>query len=251
MLPQPLLQRLASAKRVVALTGAGISAESGVPTFRDAQTGLWAKYRAEELATPEAFRAQPRLVWDWYEWRRSLTRQAEPNAGHIALVALQNLFPEFTLITQNVDNLHARAGSHGVVELHGNLDVTLCCDEGTPVTGFADDGVTAPRCPRCGALLRPGVVWFGEALPQAALARAELAASSCDALLSIGTSSLVHPAASLPLLAKRHGAFLVEVNPAPTPLTAHVDVALSGPAGQLLPQLVRELKAIDLAFRGP
>jgi NAD-dependent deacetylase len=245
LLPAAVLDRLRSAERIVALTGAGISAESGVPTFRDAQTGLWAKYRAEELATPEAFLLSPRLVWDWYAWRRSLTQKAEPNAGHIALAQLAELVPSFTLITQNVDSLHQRAGSHEVVELHGNIDTTLCFQERRVVTDaeFVDDGVNPPRCP-CGALLRPGVVWFGESLPRAALERAERAAASADVLLSIGTSSLVHPAASLPERAQRQGALLIEVNPHPTPLTPQVDVALSGPAGQLLPKLVEELSAI-------
>lgn len=244
MLAEPLLRRLAGAQRVVALTGAGISAESGVPTFRDAQTGLWARYSAEELATPEAFLERPRLVWDWYAWRRNLVRRAEPNPGHAALVRLQALFPHFTLVTQNVDGLHARAGSHDVVELHGNLETTLCWDEGTVVTDFSDDGQAAPRCPRCGGLLRPGVVWFGESLPKAALERAERAAASCDAFLSIGTSSLVHPAASLPVVAQRRGALLLELNPSPTPLTPLVDAALPGPAGQVLPELVRQLERI-------
>jgi NAD-dependent deacetylase len=243
-LPAALLQKLDTAKRVVALTGAGISAESGVPTFRDAQTGLWAKYRAEELATPEAFLENPRLVWDWYAWRRKLTAQAEPNAGHAALARFPEFFPDFTLITQNVDGLHARAGSRDVVELHGNIETTLCFDEGSPVAAsdYTDAGEGPPRCPRCGGLLRPGVVWFGEALPQAALTRAESAAGACEVMLSIGTSSLVHPAAGLPLLAKQRGALLVEVNPSPTPLTPHADYVLSGPAGQLLPQLLRELQ---------
>jgi len=237
------LARWRSAERVVALTGAGISAESGVPTFRDAQTGLWAKYRPEELATPEAFLQNPRLVWDWYCWRRELTSKAQPNPGHHALAALQARFSTFTLVTQNVDGLHARAGSRDVLELHGNIATTLCFDEGTTVSDFADDGRTPPRCPRCGALLRPGVVWFGESLPRTVLERAEQAAEACDVLLSIGTSSLVHPAAGLPLLAKRRGALLIEVNPQPTPLTPHADVVLSGPAGQLLPQLVQQLDA--------
>lgn len=246
MLAEALLRRLAGASHVVALTGAGISAESGVPTFRDAQKGLWARYSAEELATPEAFLKTPRLVWDWYAWRRSLTRRAAPNAGHAALVRLERLFPKLTLVTQNVDGLHARAGSRDVVELHGNIDTTLCFDEGTPVTEaeYTDDGRTSPRCPRCGGLLRPGVVWFGESLPPAALERAERAAAGCDALLSIGTSSLVHPAASLPLAAKRRGALLLELNPTTTPLTPHVDAALAGPAGQLLPELARQLEQI-------
>jgi NAD-dependent deacetylase len=235
------LQRLRDAQRVVALTGAGISAESGVPTFRDAQTGLWAKYSAEQLATPEAFLDNPRFVWDWYVWRRQLTAKARPNPGHTALVALQDRFPTFTLITQNVDGLHARAGSRDVLELHGNIARTLCFEEGSVVTDYADDGRTPPRCPRCGGLLRPGVVWFGESLPSAVLSQAEQASAACDVLLSIGTSSLVHPAAGLPLVAKRRGALLIELNPSPTPLTPHADVVLSGPAGQLLPQLLQQL----------
>jgi NAD-dependent deacetylase len=240
-LPAAALQRLQNARRVVALTGAGISAESGVPTFRDAQTGLWAKYSAEQLATPEAFLEKPRLVWDWYAWRRELTAKAQPNPGHLALAALQDRFFDFTLITQNVDGLHARAGSRNVLELHGNIATTLCFDEGSAVTDYTDDGRAPPRCPRCGALLRPGVVWFGESLPHAALLRAELASQACEVILSIGTSSLVHPAAGLPLLAKQRGALLIEVNPSPTPLTPHADVVLSGPAGQLLPQLLQQL----------
>lgn len=248
MLPPALLARLSQAKHVVALTGAGISAESGVPTFRDAQTGLWARYKAEELATPEAFLQNPRLVWDWYAWRRRITQKAAPNAGHLALVRLQELVPNLTLITQNVDGLHARAGSRDVLELHGNIETTLCFDEGTrvPAGEYTDDGREPPRCPRCGGLLRPGVVWFGESLPQATLERAERAAATCDALLSIGTSSLVHPAASLPVSAKanRRGALLIELNPSPTPLTPLVDAALTGRAGDLLPQLVQQLEAI-------
>jgi NAD-dependent deacetylase len=228
---------------VVALTGAGISAESGVPTFRDAQTGLWARYSAEQLATPEAFLANPRLVWDWYSWRRQLTAKADPNPGHLALVQLQARIAEFTLVTQNVDGLHARAGSRDVIELHGSIATTLCFDEREPVADYTDDGQAPPRCPRCGALLRPGVVWFGESLPPQALARAERAARACDVMLSIGTSSLVQPAAGLPLLAKQQGALLIEVNPSPTPLTPHADEVLSGPAGQVLPQLLQQLDA--------
>jgi len=243
LLPEAALERLSSARRVVALTGAGISAESGVPTFRDAQTGLWAKYRAEQLATPEAFLEHPRLVWDWYAWRRELTRKAEPNPGHTALARLQEIFPDFTLITQNVDGLHGRAGSHNVLELHGNIATTLCFDDGAPVSEYTDDGATPPRCPRCGGLLRPGVVWFGESLPRAALERARQAAEACEVLLSVGTSSLVHPAAGLPLLAQERGALLLEINPSPTPLTPCVDFALAGPAGQILPQLLQQIEA--------
>jgi NAD-dependent deacetylase len=240
------LERLRSAKRVLALTGAGISAESGVPTFRDAQTGLWAKYRAEELATPQAFEENPRLVWQWYSWRRELVGKAEPNPGHHALVALEQRYADFTLVTQNVDGLHARAGSRNVVELHGNIARTLCFAERTPVDAYADDGSVPPRCPRCGALLRPGVVWFGEALPADALARAHLVAQNCDVALSIGTSSLVEPAASLPLLAKARGAYLIEINPSSTPLSAHADQVWAGAAGAVLPELVQLLDG-----RGP
>jgi NAD-dependent deacetylase len=229
---------------VVALTGAGISAESGVPTFRDAQTGLWSKFRAEELATPEAFLAAPRLVWDWYVFRRGLTQRALPNAGHAALARLPELFADFTLITQNVDGLHQRAGQPDVVELHGNLTKTLCFDEGSEVLDVLDDGTTPPRCPACGGLLRPGVVWFGESLPPAALARAEQAARESQVFFSIGTSSLVQPAAGLAWLAKQHGALLIEINPTSTPLTPHADHALSGPAGQVLPLLLQQIEAV-------
>ena len=237
LIPEEVLARLRAAERVLVLTGAGISAESGVPTFRDAQTGLWAKYRAEELATPEAFAANPRLVWDWYAWRRELVAQAEPNAGHRALVALEERYADFQLVTQNVDGLHARAGSSDVVELHGNITQNLCFAEGTPVDAHAHGSSVPPRCPRCGAYLRPGVVWFGEALPREALARAEQAARRSEVVLSIGTSGLVHPAAGLPLTARAHGAFVIEVNPTATPLTPHADQVLSGPAGQILPEL--------------
>jgi len=241
VLSPSLLERLRAARSVVALTGAGISAESGVPTFRDAQTGLWANYRAEELATPEAFLKNPRFVWDWYVWRRQLTSSAEPNAGHFALVRLAELFPEWTLVTQNVDGLHTRAGSRNVIELHGRLSLTLCFDERTAVESYEDDGKTPPRCPRCGGLLRPGVVWFGENLPREALERAERAAAGADVVLSIGTSGLVEPAASLPLVARRVGALMIEVNPRRTPLTPHADAVLCGPAGQVLPDLVDAL----------
>jgi NAD-dependent deacetylase len=159
----------------------------------------------------------------------------------VALVELERRFADFVLVTQNVDGLHARAGSRDVVELHGNIELDLCFDEGSVVTEYADDGSVPPRCARCGSYVRPGVVWFGEALPRRALERAEAAVRACQIVLSIGTSSLVHPAAGLPLLAKQHGALLVEVNPNPTPLTAHADYVLSGPAGEVLPALVQAL----------
>lgn len=241
LIPPDVRERLRGARRVLALTGAGVSAESGVPTFRDAQTGLWAKYRAEQLATPEAFAENPRLVWEWYSWRRELVARARPNPAHYALAALEERFASFALVTQNVDGLHARAGSRDVIELHGNIARNLCFAEGTSAEPRPDDSGVPPRCPRCSAFLRPGVVWFGEALPPEALARAERAARECDVVLSLGTSSLVEPAASLPRLAQAHGALLIEVNPTATPLTPHADCVLSGAAGRILPELVRLL----------
>jgi NAD-dependent deacetylase len=235
-LPASLVGALRWARHVAVLTGAGISAESGVPTFREAQTGLWARFDPAELATPEAFRRDPRLVWEWYAWRRELVGKARPNPGHLALVDLERRVPTFTLITQNVDGLHQRAGSRNVVELHGNLARTRCAVEGTPAE--SEGSSLPPLCPRCGGLLRPDVVWFGEALPEAALTAAWRAAEECDLFLSVGTSSLVEPAASLPYAALRRGAPLAEVNPTRTPLSAAATWHLAGPSGELLPALV-------------
>ncbi|MFN8455606.1 MAG: NAD-dependent deacylase [Anaerolineae bacterium] len=218
-IPVPLIQIFRQAQCVTVLTGAGISAESGVPTFRDAQTGLWAKYSPEELATPRAFRRNPKLVWEWYAWRRELVSQAQPNPGHMALAELEKFVPTFTLITQNVDGLHQRAGSHNVIELHGNINRTKCFEEGVIIDAWPPTAETPPPCPRCGSHLRPDVVWFGENLPPQALEAAIKAAHTCDVFLSIGTSGVVHPAASLPFYALQTGATLVEINPDETPLT--------------------------------
>jgi NAD-dependent deacetylase len=235
--PVALIERLRTARRVVVLTGAGVSAESGVPTFRDAQTGLWAKFRPEELATPEAFRANPGLVWDWYEWRRSLIRGARPHAGHLVIADWERRFPEFLLITQNVDGLHQVAGSCSIASLHGDILRTKCFHGCGPVESWAKDGDSPPRCAQCGGPLRPDVVWFGEALPEEALQAAARAATDCDAFFSIGTSSLVHPAASLIELAFRAGAVTVEVNPGDTPHSGRVDFRLRAAAGICLPAL--------------
>lgn len=245
-LPQ-LTEALRSARYVVVLTGAGVSAESGVPTFREAQTGLWAKYNPEELATPQAFQRNPKLVWEWYTWRRQLVGQAKPNAGHLALAELEKLIPRFTLITQNVDELHQQAGSSSVIELHGNLNRTICFSERKVVESWSETGDIPPRCPDCGSLLRPDVVWFGETLPAEALSAAFNAAEQCDLFMSIGTSALVHPAASLPVAALERGAILVEINPGTTPLTSHATYALRGPAGQVLPQLLEALPEANLS----
>ncbi len=238
-IPETLLGALRSAYGVAVLTGSGISAESGVPTFRDSQTGLWARYDPIELATPEAFARDPRLVWEWYAWRRKLVKGASPNPGHEALAELERYVPKFALITQNVDGLHRRAGSQRIIELHGNIMHSKCSREGVVVEPQRDDREVPPTCPRCGALLRPDVVWFGEMLPGEALEEAFMAARNCDLLFSIGTSSLVQPAASLPFEALRGGASVVEVNSNETPLTRHVEYGLRGRAGEVLPALVR------------
>ena len=211
-----------------------------MPTFREAQTGLWERFDPQELATPEAFERDPGLVWDWYAWRRELVAQAAPNPGHLALAAMQDLGPNFALVTQNVDGLHQRAGSRGVIELHGNILRTRCAAEDIEVDEYEESG-SPPVCPSCGAPLRPDVVWFGEMLPPGALDAASEAARGADLFLSIGTSSLVYPAAALPYEALEGGATLVEVNPEQTPLTPHADFVLPGPAGDVLLRLIREL----------
>jgi NAD-dependent deacetylase len=241
-IPLALLDALVRGRRIAVLTGAGISAESGVPTFRDAQTGLWARYDPQDLATPEAFRRDPKLVWDWYAWRRQLVAAAKPNPGHFGLVRLQELFPDLILITQNIDGLHALAGSRGLIELHGNI-WRIKCSAGCGVIASFDRDAAPPRCPKCTAWLRPDVVWFGEPLPAAALERAQAAAAECDVFFSIGTSALVFPAADLPRLARASGALLVEINPDETPLTPLADFALRGPAGVVLPALLRCIEA--------
>jgi NAD-dependent deacetylase len=240
-IPEPLRERLTGARHVMALTGAGISAESGLATYRDPQTGLWARFLPQELATPEAFHRRPRLIWEWYASRRQLVERAEPNGGHRALAAMEQRVPRFTLVTQNIDGLHQRAGSRRVIELHGNITRTRCSGAGHFVDSWPATDEVPPRCPQCGEPLRPDVVWFGEMLPPAAWEAAAAAAQDCDVCLVIGTSAVVQPAALLPELAQRAGAMLVEINPEPTPLTARADVALTGPAGTMLPELVRAL----------
>ncbi|MGE5338330.1 MAG: SIR2 family NAD-dependent protein deacylase [Gemmatimonadota bacterium] len=231
---------LATARRIAVLTGAGVSAESGIPTFRDAQTGLWAKFDPVQLASPEGFRADPGLVWRWYAARRARVREVEPNAAHRALAAAAARFEQFTLITQNVDGLHARAGSHDVIELHGNILRSKC---------FGECGLTfdrpeelppgePPRCPRCRSLLRPDVVWFGEMLDPSALERADAAAAGADAMLVVGTSGLVYPAAGLPLAARRHGARVLIVNPDDSELDSIAEVCIRARAGEALPPLL-------------
>ncbi len=239
--PAGLTETLAAAESVCVLTGSGVSAESGVPTFRDAQTGLWAKFQPEALATMEAFRRDPSLVWEWYRWRRELVRQARPNAAHAALVELEQMFPRFSLISQNVDGLHQAAGSRNMIEFHGNIMRTVCSEEGRVVEDY-DASESPPPCPHCGAYLRPDVVWFGEQIDTDALAAAIEYAGACDVFFAIGTSALVQPAAGLAELALQSGACLVEINPQQTSLSDRASYALHGTAAELLPALVRALR---------
>ena len=221
------------------LTGAGVSAESGVPTFREAQTGLWERYDPLELATPEAFARDPELVWRWYRWRRELVAKAAPNPAHLALASLATLVPRLTLVTQNVDGLHQRAGSEGVIEFHGNIFVNRCQVEQCEVDCDDDDAI--PKCPGCGGHVRPGVVWFGEAIPESALNQSFAAATDCDVFVAAGTSSLVYPAAGLADAASEAGAITVEVNPNPTEQSDSFTATLRGNAGSVLPELIESL----------
>jgi NAD-dependent deacetylase len=231
--------------RVVVLSGAGMSAESGVPTFRDALTGLWSRYRPEELATPEAFRDDPRRVWQWYEHRRAGVRAALPHAGHSGLVKLEQRVSSLTIITQNVDGLHQRSGSNRVLELHGNILRSICSISRKPISeswlaNCSDEPPPSPYVER--AYARPDVVWFGEALPENVFKQAMADLQDCSVCLAIGTSALVQPAASLPLLAKDAGAFLVEINPDPTPLSRHADICLRANAGAALQRIIANLE---------
>jgi NAD-dependent deacetylase len=234
--------QLARAQRIVVLTGAGISAESGIPTFRDAQTGLWAKYDPMELASPQGFRENPRLVWEWYEYRRQIVRRSQPNAGHLALAELQQLVPNLIVITQNVDELHSRAGSQRVLELHGKIMRNQCFREGRELapTELRHDSLP-PTCP-CGAFARPGVVWFGEQLPTTVLDSALAAAQACDLCLVVGTAGVVQPAASLPFIACENGAQIIEVNNQESAITPIANIFLSGKAGEVLPALIDQLR---------
>lgn len=241
---------IGGSKRLAVLTGAGVSKESGVPTFRDAMDGLWAQYDPQQLATPEAFRRNPKLVWDWYTYRRGLVRGAVPNPGHRALADLEDLLPQVVIITQNVDDLHRQAGSTDIVPLHGALMQSKCFDNcrGDPTLVDVaalpdfDPAQGPPRCPYCGAWVRPDVVWFGESLPEANLRRAITLTEQADVFLVVGTSGMVQPAASLPYRARQHGAAIVEVNPAPSGITDIADMWLEGPSGEVLPRVVQAIR---------
>lgn len=238
----PKLQSvLQNAQSICVLTGAGVSAESGVPTFRGAD-GLWKKFKPEELANFDAFIGNPELVWEWYSYRKQVMKNVKPNAAHDAMVKIEQVIQDFTLVTQNVDNLHTRAGSKKVLELHGNIERSYCVDCKT----FAEDveftaDRKAPRCKNCGGLVRPDVVWFGELLPVEAFQQASAAADRCDLFLTVGTSAVVYPAASLPMIARSRGAYVLEINAEYTEISHRVHETLIGKAAEILPILVDEL----------
>jgi len=238
---------LRDARQVVVVTGAGMSRESGIPTFRDALTGLWARYDPQELATEAAFRRDPARVFGWYVGRWRLVRAAAPHPGYHALVALERLVPELAIVTQNVDGLHRRVGSRRVLELHGSLERFSCVDARHPFPAdavpepAADAACEPPRCLRCGSAVRPDVVWFGEMLPERVTAEAWDLAAACQVMLVVGTSGLVQPAAQLPYIARDAGATVIEVNPAPTEVSAAAHIVCRGPAGAMLPALVAAL----------
>lgn len=240
-LDDDLIAALRQSQQVVALSGAGISAESGVPTFREAQRGLWAQFDPMELATPEGFQRNPQRVWEWYSMRRQQLAEVRPNAGHYALADWEQLRPGLKVVTQNVDGLHQKAGSTDVVELHGSIMRIRCSAEGLVVNEWQEHPGEVPRCGQCAAYLRPDVVWFGEMLPPQAHAQAEQAVAAADLVLVIGTSALVQPAALLPYRALQAGAVVVEVNPEETPFSADASFSLRGPAGQILPAMLDAL----------
>lgn len=243
-LSRNFLERLHKASFVTVLTGAGMSAPSGIPTFRG-KDGLWNKYNAHELANVQAFQKNPKLIWEWYRWRREIIRKASPNPGHFALVDLAKYFPDLQIITQNVDGLHQRAGTEKITELHGNIMRSKCIDcTYEAAAREAEYSTEIPRCPDCGAMLRPAVVWFGESLPAAAIDNAQQFSAAAEIIFSIGTSSLVEPAASLPYLAKGNGAFVVEVNPAETPLSEIADERFTAGADKFLPALVMVMQKL-------
>jgi NAD-dependent deacetylase len=239
---EKLLQRLKDAENVAVLTGAGVSAESGVPTFRD-PGGIWEKFRPEQLANFEAFMNDPDFVWSWYQHRREIMREVKPNKGHIVLAEMEQVFPKFELITQNIDNLHFRAGSKKIIELHGNIERNFCMKCRTFYEEIDLSEKKVLKCEKCGGLIRPDVVWFGEMLPMNELRNAEESAANADVFFTIGTSAEVYPAAMLPIIAKRAGAYVVEINTKPTAISAELDEILTGKSGEILAELITEMKS--------
>lgn len=235
-----IIDKLANASHIVVLTGAGVSAESGVKTFRDPD-GIWAKFNPQELASIDGFMSNPKLVWDWYQERRAIVDSVLPNTGHLALAELERIVPKFSIYTQNVDKLHQRAGSQNVQELHGNIIENKCFDCNEPYFDNIEKD-TLPKCKKCGGRIRPNVVWFGEMLPEQVLRNAERDASHCDFFITIGTSGEVYPAAGLPELAVRNGAFALEINANKTNISRLHQANIFAPSGLALPVIVELLK---------
>lgn len=235
-----LTTRLRTAENVVAFSGAGISSESGVPTFRGTD-GIWSKFKPEELANFDAFMSNPELVWEWYRHRKEIISRVQPNAAHRALARMEQIYRRFAVITQNIDNLHQRAGSRTVHELHGNIERNYCTGCGKYYSNdFILAQERAPRCPSCNGLIRPDVVWFGELLPEDAWKASVAAAETAQVFFVIGTSAVVYPAASLPSIAKRSGAYVVEINIETTEFSMKADEVLLGKAGEVLPALISQ-----------
>ncbi len=236
-----IIERLKSAKSILFFTGAGISAESGIDTFRG-KGGLWNKMSAQELASFDGFMKNPNLVWEWYQYRRKIVRETEPNSGHKVIADFEKYFNEVTVVTQNVDNLHKRAGSTNILELHGNIERNFCmnCKTFYGVEKFLESE-EVPKCESCGGMIRPDVVWFGEMLPQEIFTEAEKKASESDVCFIVGTSAVVYPAAYIPISAKEAGAILIEINIEPTNITNQVDYSITGKAGEVLPKIFERL----------
>ncbi|HSD63385.1 MAG TPA: NAD-dependent deacylase [Ignavibacteriaceae bacterium] len=240
-IPQTLTDRLLEAESIVFFTGAGISAESGIPTFRG-KDGIWNKLKPEELANFDAFLRNPEMVWEWYNHRKKIIFESQPNMGHLAIAEMQNIFKDVTVVTQNIDNLHKRAGSRKIYELHGNIERNYCIDCKTKYNEELPFKDKIPRCTKCGGLIRPDIVWFGEYLPQDQFQASAESSKKCDIFFVIGTSAVVYPAASLVYTAKENGAFIVEVNIEETEISYLANKSFFGEAGKILPAIVEELK---------
>ena len=240
ILDKILIKKLKTSKSIVFFTGAGISAESGIPTFRG-KDGIWNKLKPEELANFDAFLRNPALVWEWYKHRKQIIKESKPNKGHLAIAETQNIFPEVTVITQNIDNFHKRAGSKTVYELHGNIERNYCIKCKTFYNEELDFSSVVPKC-KCGGLIRPDVVWFGEYLPEDQFSASEKAARNSDIFFIVGTSAVVYPAASLVYWAKQSGAYLIEVNIEETEISGIVNKSFFGLSGEILPALIKEIQ---------
>lgn len=241
---EEFIEKLKAAKNIVFFTGAGISAESGIPTFRG-KDGIWNKLKPEELASFDAFMRNPDMVWEWYQYRRKIIHETKPNPGHFAVAEFEKYFDNVVVVTQNVDNLHNSSGSSTVYELHGNIERNYCVDCREPYY-IDSDKESLPKCKFCGGLIRPDVVWFGEMLPQETFAKSEKAAAQSDICIIAGTSAVVYPAAYIPFTAKDAGSYLVEVNVAPTEISNLVDYSIIGRFGDILPEMLNEVKKIKM-----